>query len=166
MSIHAGLAGILRASNCSDMQWLAATSCNSTRLAACGNSISFLQQPSSTQMRSSLWGADTLTNTHTHSHTHLQEYTSCYTCHTHMQHTLHPSKKSFLPNFVIFLIKTHSAWLSFNTNKTHTVTAAHTPTHTHTHTVITTQLHSLAIWLMHRNAAAALKNTAKNKNGN
>lgn len=50
-----------------------------------------------------------------------------------MQHTLYPSKKSFLPNFVIFLIKTHSAWLSFNTNKTHTVTTAHTPTHTHTY---------------------------------
>lgn len=62
-------------STCLHLQWLAATSCNSTRLAACGNSISFLQQPSSTQMRSSLWGADTLTqhilaHTHTATHTH------------------------------------------------------------------------------------------------
>lgn len=97
----------------------------------------------------------THTQWHTHS-THSQTYSTCYTCYPHMQHTLYPSKKSFLPNFVIFLIKTHSAWLSFNTNKTHTVTTAHTLIHTHTPTltVITTQLHSLAIWLMHRNAAA------------
>lgn len=61
-------------STCLHLQRHAVTCCDSTRLAACGNSISFLQQPSSTQMRSSLWGADTLTQ-HILGHTHTQRHT-------------------------------------------------------------------------------------------
>lgn len=109
----------------------------------------------------------THTQWHTHS-THSQTYPTCYTCHTHMQHTLYPSKKSFFPNFVIFLIKTHSAWLSFNTNKTHIVTTAHTLIHTHTYSYNHTVTFSGNLVNASQRSSSpdmSPKNTAKNKKG-
>lgn len=75
-------------STCLHLQRHAVTCCDSTRLAACGNSISFLQQPSSTQMRSSLCGADTLTR-------HILAHFLLYLPHTYATHAL-PEQEEFL----------------------------------------------------------------------